>query len=180
MFDANFTLLDVSYSRISKKWPKYCPFLAKIWSSHCPSNWFFLNLNQFAQECSMLNFTLLGLSCCPFFLETAKICPFYGKTWSSHGPSNWLFLNPNWCDQGCSMQISHCWVYPVANFPINGQKMALLWPKHGTHMALQIGSSWILINVPRDAPCQISDSWLQYWQIFSTFWLRKKEWGKVS
>ena len=103
MFDPNFTLLDVSYSRISKKWPKYCPFLAKIWSSHCPSNWFFLNLNQFAQECSMLNFTLLGLSCCPFFLETAKICPFYGKTWSSHGPSNWLFLNPNWCDQGCSM-----------------------------------------------------------------------------
>ena len=26
--------------------------------------------------------------------------------------------------------------------------MALLWPKHGPHMILQIGSSRILINVP--------------------------------
>ena len=48
--------------------------------------------------------------------------------------------------------------YPVAHFPIYGQNMALLWPKHGPHMVLQIGSSWILINVPRDAPCQISES----------------------
>ena len=36
------------------------------------------------------------------------------------------------------------------------QNMTLLWPKHGPHMVLKIGSSWILINVPRDAPCQIS------------------------
>ena len=30
------------------------------------------------------------------------------------------------------------------------------WPKHGHHMVLKIGSSWIFINLPRDVPCQIS------------------------
>ena len=34
--------------------------MAKTWSSHGPSNWFFLNLNQYAQGCFMPNFTLLG------------------------------------------------------------------------------------------------------------------------
>ena len=38
--------------------------------------------------------------------------------------------------------------------------MALLWPKHGPHMVLQIGSYWILINVPRDVLCQISHYWV--------------------
>ena len=43
-------------------------------------------------------------------------------------------------------------------FPRNGQNMAFLWPKHGPHMVLQIGSFLILIIVPRDEPCQISES----------------------
>ena len=30
----------------SQKSPKYGPFMAKTWSSHGPSNWFFLNHNQ--------------------------------------------------------------------------------------------------------------------------------------
>ena len=34
--------------------------------------------------------------------------------------------------------------------------MALLWPKCGPHMVLKISSSWIIINVPRDAPSKIS------------------------
>ena len=38
--------------------------------------------------------------------------------------------------------------------------MALLWPKHGPHMVLQIGSSSILINVPRDISWQISHCWV--------------------
>ena len=38
--------------------------------------------------------------------------------------------------------------------------MALLWPKDGPHMVLQIGTLWIIINVPREAPCQISQFWV--------------------
>ena len=34
--------------------------MAKTWSSHGPSNWFFLNLNQCAQGCSMPNFRVLA------------------------------------------------------------------------------------------------------------------------
>ena len=41
------------------------PFMAKRWSSHCPKNLFFINLNQFAQGCPMPNFTLLGVSFSP-------------------------------------------------------------------------------------------------------------------
>ena len=63
----------------SWKWPKYGPFMAKPWSSHGPSNWFFLNHNQCAQGCSMPNFTFLGVSHSPLFLEMAKIWPFYGQ-----------------------------------------------------------------------------------------------------
>ena len=51
-------------------------------------------------------------------------------------------------------------MYPVALLPRNGQNMALLWPKHGPHMVHQIGSSWFLIIVPRDVPCQISHCWV--------------------
>ena len=40
--------------------------------------------------------------------------------------------------------------------PRCGQNMTTLLPKHGPHMVLQMGSSWILTNVPRDALCQIS------------------------
>ena len=38
-------------------------------------------------------------------------------------------------------KISHYLVYPVAPFPRNGQNIALLWPKHGPHVILQIGLS---------------------------------------
>ena len=48
----------------------------------------------------------------------------------------------------------------MAPFLINGQNMALSWPKHGYHMILQLGLSWILINVPRDIPCKISYCWV--------------------
>ena len=47
-------------------------------------------------------------------------------------------------------------VYSLAPFPRYGQNMALLLSKHGHHMDLQIGSSRILVIVPRDDPCQIS------------------------
>ena len=55
-------------------------------------------------------------------------------------------------------------------FPRNGQNMALLWPKHGPHMVLQIGSSWIIIDVPRDASCQISRFWVYPIVPFSSKW----------
>ena len=38
--------------------------------------------------------------------------------------------------------------------------MTTLLPKHGPHMVFQIGSSQILNNVLRDAPCQILLCWL--------------------
>merc|ERR1711954_304488 len=45
---------------------------------------------------------------------------------------------------------------PSSPFPRNGQNMDLLWPKDGLHMVLKISSSYIIITVPREAPCQIS------------------------
>ena len=54
--------------------------------------------------------------------------------------------------------------------PRNGQNMTLLWPKHGPHMVPQIGSSWLIINVPRDAPCQISQFWVYPIVPFSYKW----------
>merc|ERR1711954_525706 len=77
--------------------------MAKTWSSHCPSNWFFLNLNQCAQGCPMPYFTFLGVSCSPLSWKWPKHGPFMAKKWSSHGPSSWFFLNLNQCTQGCSM-----------------------------------------------------------------------------
>ena len=124
--------------------------MALFWPKHGPSNWFFLNLNHCAQGCSMPNYTLLDISYNPLSLELAKIWPFTAKTWSSHGPQNCFVLNLNQCAQGCPCQISHCWVYPVAPFPIDGQNMAFLGPKHGPHMVPQIAFS------RRDGPCQIS------------------------
>ena len=44
--------------------------------------------------------------------------------------------------------------------PRYGKNIITLLPKHGPHIVLKMGSSWILINVPRDAPCQISLCWL--------------------
>ena len=49
--------------------------------------------------------------------------------------------------------------------------MAFLWPKHGPHMVLKISSSWILINVPRDVPCQIQSPSIyiiRYFQLFDS------------
>ena len=61
--------------------------MALLWPKHGPSNWFFLNKNQCAQECSKPNFTNLGVSKSSLFIEMAKIWPFYGQnmvlTWSS-------------------------------------------------------------------------------------------------
>ena len=89
-----------------------------------------------------------------------------------HGPHMVLQIGSSWIliivSRDVTRQISHCWVFPVAPLPKNGQNMALLWqnmvhtwsspswPKHGLHLVLKIGSTWILINMPRDVPCQIS------------------------
>ena len=54
--------------------------------------------------------------------------------------------------------IAGCILWPP--FLEMAQNMALLWPKHGCYMILQIGSPWILANVPKDIPCQISHFWV--------------------
>ena len=87
------------------------------------------------------------------------------ETWFSCSPLNWLFLNLNFCTQGCSMP----------NFTFLGLPCVLLfekwpklgsWPKQGSHMVLNIGSFWILINIIRDVPCQISNCWVYPWTSF--------------
>ena len=57
-------------------------------------------------------------------------------------------------------QISHCWVYPLPPIPRSEKNISILWPKHGPHMDLQIGSSWISIIVPRNFPWQSSHCWV--------------------
>ena len=45
--------------------------------------------------------------------------------------SCWIFIN---VPRDVTCQISHCWVYPVAPFPRNGQNMTLMaktWSIHG-------------------------------------------------
>ena len=91
----------------------------------------------------------------------AKIWPFYFKnmvlTWSFklvllESYSIWPgMLHAKFHNSGC---------IPLSPFPRKGQNMALLWPKDGPHMVLQINSSWIIINVAMEAPCQISQFWV--------------------
>ena len=135
--------------------------MAKTWSSHGSWNWSFLNLYHCAQGCSMPNFTILGVSHSPLFLEMAKIWPFYGQnmvvTWSFE-----LVLPESlpMCPGMLHTKFQNSQCVPWSPFPRNGPNMALLWPKHGPHMVLQIGSSRILIIVPRDILCQISHCWV--------------------
>ena len=105
-------------------------------------------------------FHIAGIILLSPFLEIAK----YGPLWPKHSPhlvlkigSSWILIN---VPRDVPCQISHCWVYPVAPFPINGQNMALLWPKNCPQMVLNIRPSWILITVPRDVPCQFSHDWV--------------------
>ena len=59
-------------TKIRPLWPKqsphteYSPSMAKTWSPHGPSNWFFLYPNHCAQGYSFPNSKLLVLSCSPF------------------------------------------------------------------------------------------------------------------
>ena len=61
--------------------------MAKTWSLYGPSNWLFLNHDQYAPGYSTPNFAILGVFHSPLFLEMAKTWPFYGQnmvlTWSS-------------------------------------------------------------------------------------------------
>ena len=104
----NFTLLILSCSPLSLKWPKNGPFMAKTWSSIGPSNWIFLNHNHSAKGCFMPNFTILGIS---------QNVPFMAKTWSSHGLWNWFFLNHNHCAQGCL--VPHFTILGVSHSPLS-------------------------------------------------------------
>ena len=85
--------------------------------------------------------------------------------WPKHGPHVVLKIGSIWIlivmPRDIPCQISYCWVY-ISCSPLSSklQKYGPFWPKQGSHMVLQIGSSLILINVPRDAPCQISHCWV--------------------
>ena len=128
----NFTLLGLSCSPLSQKWPKYglhCQNIVLTW----PFKLVLLNLNKCAQGYSLPNFQLLGVSSSPLSLKQPKFGPFMAKAWSSHDPSNWFSLNHNHCAQGCSM----------LNFTILGVVirslflvMAKIWPFYGQNMVL--------------------------------------------
>ena len=51
------------FLEMAKIWPFYGQKMVLTWSAHDPTNWFVLNFNQCAQDCSITNFTLLGVSC---------------------------------------------------------------------------------------------------------------------
>ena len=70
MFPAKFHIAGCILLSPFLKMHKIWPFYDITWSSHGPSNQFFLNHNQCAGGCSKPNFTLLGASCS---LEMAKI-----------------------------------------------------------------------------------------------------------
>ena len=152
----NLTFLGVSCSTLSQEWKNMAP----LWPKHGPHMFLqtsFLNLIQCAQQCSMPNFTILG----PLFLEMAKIWPFYGQnmvltlSFKLSLPESYSM-----CPGMLYAKFNNFGCIPQSPFPRNGQNMALLWSKHGPHMVLQNGSSWILIIVPRDVPGQISHCWV--------------------
>ena len=107
--------------------------MAKTWSSHGPSKWFFLNHNQYAPRCFTPNFTILGVLHNPLFLEGPKYGPFMAKTWSSYGPSNVFFLNYNQFSQGCSLP--NFTILGVSHSPLF-LEMAKIWPFYGQNMVL--------------------------------------------
>ena len=152
-----FTLLGESCSRLSQKWPKYGPFMAKIWSSHGPSNWFFLSLNQCVHGYSMPNFSS-GCILQPPFQERPKYDPFMAKTWSLHGFSNWFLLNLDQCTQGCSMpNFTLLGVFFSPLFP----EMTKIWPFYGSNIGLT--GSFKLVHPESQSMCsgilcQISES----------------------
>ena len=118
-------------------------------------------------------------------VEIAKAGPFYGQTWSSHGPSNWYFLNHNQCAQGCFMPNSTILVYPIVPFSWKWPKYGPFMAKIGPHLILQIGYSWIIINIPRDDPCQISQLWVYPIVPFSLKWQKygpfmAKTWSSLA
>ena len=115
--------------------------MTQTWSSHGPSNWFFLNHSQCDQGCSMPNFTWLGLSCSCVSYKWPKYVPLMAKTWSSYGPEYWIFLNLNQCDQGCSMP--NFTILGVSNGPLS-LEMAEIWPFYGQNIALTWYSKLIL------------------------------------
>ena len=124
MFHAKFGITRFTCSPLILKCPKHCPFMAKTWSSHGPSNWFFLNLNLSAHGFSMPNFTLLVYPVDPFPRNGQNMALLRPK----HGPSNWFFLNLNLCAQGCSMP----------NFTLLGLScipLSYKWPKDGPFKA---------------------------------------------
>ena len=93
-----------------------------------------------------------------WFLFTLNGSYIYQVCVSNSQYSAWplILWNKTWGLQLCpGFHFTTQWI----SNPRNGQNMTLLWPKHGPHMVPQIGSSWIIINGPKDAPCQI----LQFW-----------------
>ena len=127
---------------------KIITFMAQLWNTIGAWNWFSLNLNQCAHECCMPNFKIPEASFSPLFLEMSKIWVFYGPNMVLIWSLKWI-LPKYYVPKDALCQISLCLVNPVVPYPRNGQNVALLWLKHGPHI-LQIGSSWILSNVPRD------------------------------
>ena len=107
--------------------------MAKIWSSHDPSNWFYLNFNQCAKGCPNQISHLWVYPISPFPRNGQNIA----HLWPIHGPHMVLKICSSWMlvivprDVPC--HISHWWVYSLASFPRNGQNIAL----YGQNMVLK-------------------------------------------
>ena len=150
--------------------------MALLWPKHCPH--MVLKIGSFSISINLLRDVPCKISHC--WVYPVAPSPRNGSnmalSWPKHGPhmvleigSSWILING---PRDVSCQISHCWVYNLAQFPKDSQNMAIygqnmvhtwsgpLWPKHGPHLVLKIGSSWILINVPRNVLCQFSHNWM--------------------
>ena len=116
----NFTLLGVSCSPISYKWPKYGP----LWPNNGPlmvlkigPSWILINVPRDV-PCKISLFFVYSVAPLPRNGQNmALLWPKHGAHMVLQICSAWILIDVS-RDVVC--QISHYWVYHVASFPRNG------------------------------------------------------------
>ena len=111
----------------------YGPNMVRTWSFKLVFSWIIINVPRDA-PCKISQFWVYPIV--HFFLEMAKMWPFYGPNMV------WIWSSQLVCFVLC--KIWQCRVYTVVPSLNNGQKMALLWPKHGP-------SNWFFLNLNKHA-----------------------------
>ena len=135
----NFTIQGVSHRPVFQEMDKMLHFMAQTWYSHGYLIWFFLNLNQCGQGCSMKISHSWMYPVTPF-PRNGQNMALYGQnmllTWSL----KLVFLNPNQCAQGCSLPNIPLLDVSCSPHSYKWPKYGPLWPKHGL-------SNWFFLNL---------------------------------